>query len=121
MKDFNSLTYKEITIRYAVLTILLATTIFIVPYNLPLLVYLICMGIAITFVDVNLVKWLRGMSRRISSKGDITRTGTISFVAILLLVVPLHDSLVIRVGLIFLFLIVNVIEFIKLKKKHQLS
>jgi len=121
LKDFNVLTYKEITIRYAVLTILLSTTIFMVKYNLPIWAYSVCMGIAITGVGLNLQKWLRGKSRTTSLKGGVTRTGTFSIIAILLLVVPFHYSIEIIVGLILLFIIVNVIEFIQLKKRHQLS
>ncbi|WP_273853402.1 hypothetical protein [Guptibacillus spartinae] len=121
MKNFNSLTYKEITIRYVVLTILLSTTILMVKYNLPLWAYSACMGIAITGVGLNLQKWLQGKPRTTSLKGVVTRTATLSLMAILLLVVPFHYSIEINVGLILLFIIVNVIEFIQLKKKHQLS
>ncbi|QHA91320.1 hypothetical protein [Bacillus sp. N1-1] len=121
MKGFNSLTYKEITIRYAVLTIFLSTTIFMVKYNLPLWAYLICMGNATTGVGLNLVKWLRGKARRISSKGDIIRTSTISFMAILLLIVPFHYSVVMKLVMILALFIVNLIECIKLKNKYHLS
>ena len=121
MKNFNTLTYKEITIRYGVLTILLSTTIFMDKYNLPIWAYSICMGIAITGVGLNLVKWLREEKRSASFKGEVTRNGAISFMAILLLVIPLSYAVAIKLILILPLLIANVIEGMKLKKKHHLS
>ncbi|WP_166001084.1 hypothetical protein [Bacillus sp. Cs-700] len=121
MKDFNSLTYKELTIRYAVLTILLSLTIFVVPYYLPIWTYLVCMVIAISSVGRTLVKWLRGEVRKTSLKGDVIRSCTVSFMAILLLVTPLPYSIVVKLGIVLFLLIVNMFEIMELKNKHQRS
>ena len=92
-----------------------------VEYNLPLWAYFVCMGVAITGVWLNLMKWLRGEKRSVSFKGEFMRNGAISFMAILLLVIPLTSAVAIKLILILPLLMANVIEGMKLKKKHYLS
>ncbi|MFP3340212.1 hypothetical protein R0J91_19695, partial [Micrococcus sp. SIMBA_131] len=76
------------------------------------------MIIAITSVGRTLVKWLRGEVRKTSLKGEVIRTCTVSFMAILLLVTPLPYSIGVKMGIVLFLLIVNMFEIMKLKNKH---
>ncbi|MBF0707924.1 hypothetical protein IQ283_15100 [Alkalihalobacillus hwajinpoensis] len=119
MKDFNSLTHKEIAIRYTVLTLFLSSTIFIVDYDLSLWSYVICMLLSIFGIAVNLLKWKRGKKVNFTSKDHVIRSCVFSFMAFLLLVLPFGYSIWLMVLIILSLVIANTIGFMRMRNRLQ--
>ncbi|WLR59266.1 hypothetical protein [Guptibacillus hwajinpoensis] len=119
MKDFDSLTHKEIAIRYTVLTLFLSSTIFIVDYDLSLWSYVICMGILIYAVVVNLIKWKLGKKVGFTWKDQVIRSCVFSFMAFLLLVLPFDYSTWLMILMILSLVIANTINFMRMRNRLQ--
>ncbi|MGG1684404.1 hypothetical protein [Pseudalkalibacillus sp. NRS-1564] len=118
MKDFDSLTHKEIAIRYTVLTLFLSSTIFIVDYDLPLWAYVICMLLSIFGIAVNLLKWKRGKKVNVTFKDHVIRSCVFSFMAFLLLVLPFDYSWL-MILMILSLVMANTIDFMRMRNRIQ--